>query len=252
MRLTANQPVNGGGGGEIIFLRHPIIISFFLFFKLLALTGLYAETTSGIVASHITYDGKSFKGFNPGQMALLIGYVPQIIIPAFDYSVIDYVVTGCAPQIGTFSRPKQKHYDIAMRSIRDLGIEHLSEKSYKQISGGERQQASIARVLAQSPSYILMDEPTSNLDYGNQVRVLNTIKRLAHDGFGVVFTTHNPDHALLIGGKTAILNRQGVLVSGDSSELVNETILSELYGVSLHVTNLDETGRKVCFAPGLN
>ena len=210
---------------------------------------------AGLLASPsgcVTYNEKAFNWFKPREMAQLIGYVPQIIVPAFDYSVIEYVVTGCAPQIGTFSRPKQKHFDIAKQAICDMGIEHLKEKSYRQISGGERQQASIARVLAQSPAYILMDEPTSNLDYGNQVRVLNTIKRMANNGYGVVFTTHNPDQALLIGGKVAIIDRQGHLAFGDSKEMVNEAVLSDLYGVSLRISNVEDQGRKVCYAPGLN
>jgi iron complex transport system ATP-binding protein len=133
-----------------------------------------------------------------------------------------------------------------------MGIEHLAEKSYKQISGGERQQVSIARVLTQSPAYILMDEPTSHLDYGNQIRILNTIRQLAKSGFGVVFSTHNPDHALLIGGKTAVIDRQGVLRFGDSGELLNERFLSELYGAKLRISGLENSGRNVCFAPELD
>jgi len=200
----------------------------------------------------VVYDGKLFKHLSPRQMARLIGYVPQLIVPAFDYSVLEYVVTGCAPQIGTFQRPSQAHYEAAMQSIREMGIEHLTEKSYRQISGGERQQVSIARVLTQCPAYILMDEPTSHLDYGNQLRVLKTIRRLSENGFGVVFTTHNPDQALLIGGKTAVIDRYGCLTWGNSGELINEKFLSELYGIRLCISNLESTDRKVCFAPGLN
>jgi iron complex transport system ATP-binding protein len=203
-------------------------------------------------ADTVVYDGKLSNQLSLRQMAYLVGYVPQTIVPAFDYSVIDYVVTGCAPRIGTFQRPDTAHYEAALRSIREMGIEHLTEKSYKQISGGERQQVSIARVLTQSPAYILMDEPTSHLDFGNQVRVLNTIRQLAKSGYGVVFSTHNPDHALLVGGKTAVIDRQGVLRFGDSGELLNETFLSELYGARLRISGLENSGRNVCFAPDLN
>jgi len=199
----------------------------------------------------VVYDGSMYSQLSPQKMARLVGYVPQFIIPAFDYSVLEYVVTGCAPQIGTFQRPNPTHYAKAMASIREMGIEHLVNKSYKQISGGERQQVSIARVLTQCPAYILMDEPTSHLDYGNQVRVLNTIKRMANDDFGIVFTTHNPDQALLLGGKTAIIDRNGTLVFGGSDELLCETFLSELYGVRLSISSMTDSGRKVCFAPGL-
>jgi len=199
----------------------------------------------------ITYNGKTFKFYNPREMARLVGYVPQFIVPAFDYSVIDYVVTGCAPQMGTFQRPKKEHYEKAMQSICEMGIEHLADKSYKQLSGGERQQVTIARVLTQSPVFILMDEPTSHLDYGNQVHVLKTIKRLAKNGFGVVFTTHNPDQALLIGGETAIINRKGNLIFGEGQKMLNDTFLSELYETRLRIADFDVRGRKVCFAPAL-
>ena len=201
----------------------------------------------------VLYDGKFSKQLDARRMAQLIGYVPQIIVPAFDYSVIDYVVTGCAPQMGTFQRPSAVHYERAMKAICDMGIEHLAEKSYRQISGGERQQVSIARVLTQSPAYILMDEPTAHLDYGNQVRVLKTIKRLAKKGFGVVFTTHNPDQTLLVGGKMAVIDRYGNLTFGDSRELMNEEFLAELYGTRLCISNLENPGRRnVCFVPGFD
>ncbi len=76
-----------------------------------------------------------------------------------------------------------------------------------EISGGERQQATLARVIVQQPKIIMFDEPTNHLDYGNQLRVVHMIKDLAKRGFAVVMTTHMPDHAIMLGGKTAILNR---------------------------------------------
>ncbi|MCL1847643.1 MAG: ABC transporter ATP-binding protein [Coriobacteriia bacterium] len=215
----------------------------------------FLSLVAGLLApsgGSIVYDGKPFKAMSLRKMAQLVGYVPQILMPAFDYSVLDYVVTGCAPQIGSLGRPRQKHYDTALEAIQLLGIEHLTEKSYRQISGGERQQVSIARVLAQSPTYILMDEPTSHLDYGNQIRVLKTIKQLKEKGFGVVFTTHNPDQALLIEGKTAIIDRQGNLVFGDSSEMIDEEYLSELFGTQMRIARIEKKGRKVCYAASLN
>jgi len=212
-----------------------------------AAAGLLTPSSGSIV-----FDGKTPAQLGARRMARLVGYVPQSAATAFDYRVIDYVVTGCAPQIGTFQRPGPTHMETAMGAIRDMGIEHLAEKSYKRLSGGERQQVSIARALAQRPAYILMDEPTSHLDYGNQIHVLKTIRRLAESGFGVVFTTHNPDQALLIGGKAAVLDRSGRLVCGDSRALMDEASLSELYGVELRITSLAGTGRRVCFAPGLD
>lgn len=199
----------------------------------------------------VLYDGVNLNQLTPQQRARLVGYVPQSAVTTFDYRVLDYVVTGCAPQIGAFQRPGPEHYALAKRAIEDMGIAHLAEKSYMRISGGERQQVSIARVLAQRPAYILMDEPTSHLDYGNQILVLNTIRRLAGAGFGVVFTTHNPDQALLLGGQAAILDRAGHLTHGESSALITEATLSTLYNIPLKIRTPDPQGRQVCYAPAL-
>lgn len=214
----------------------------------------FLNTVAGLLGkSHgeIYYDNKKQNALGARKLALLLGYVPQTIESTFDFSVLEYVVTGCAPRIGTFARPQQKHYDTALEALEQMGILHLAEQSYRQISGGERQQVSIARVLSQKPSYIMMDEPTSHLDYGNQIRVLKLIRQLKDKGYGVVFTTHNPDHALLLGGKVAVLNKQGSMLVGQANEIINDEYLSKLYGTTLHVESLGENKRKICYSPEL-
>ncbi len=197
----------------------------------------------------IFIDDKNIKKIPPREVAKVIGYVPQIIVPSFDFSVLEYVVTGCAPHMGTLSRPKQEHYDIAMEAIKRMGIEKLTNRSYSQISGGERQQVSIARALAQRPAFILMDEPTAHLDYGNQIKVLKTVRSLKEEGYGVILTTHNPDHALLLQDQVAILDRDGVLSTGLSTDVLNEQDLTRLYGTELKLYYDERLHREVCAAP---
>lgn len=202
-------------------------------------------------SGELLYDGEPYEKLSPREFALRVGYVPQVIIPAFDYSVLDYVVTGCAPRIGMFERPKPEDYEVAMRAIREMGIEHLAEKSYKQVSGGERQQVTIARVIAQQPAFILMDEPTAHLDFGNQMHVLEMIRRLGDEGFAVVFTTHNPDHVMLLGGRVAVLDRTGRLTSGESDEMLTEQALSDLYRIDIRLARPENVSRDICFVPEL-
>lgn len=197
----------------------------------------------------ILIDGKDIRKIHPREVAKVIGYVPQIIVPSFDFSVLEYVVTGCAPHMGTLSRPKQEHYDIAMEEIRRMGIEKLWNRSYSQISGGERQQVSIARALAQRPAFILMDEPTAHLDYGNQIKVLKTVRSLKEEGYGVILTTHNPDHALLLQDQVAILDQAGILRTGLSTDILKEQDLSALYGTELCLFYEERLKREVCAAP---
>ncbi len=212
------------------------------------------NTIAGLLkqsAGEILYNGKKEKEISTRELALLLGYVPQTIESTFDFSVLEYVVTGCAPKIGTFARPSKEHYDTALEAIEQMGITHLANQSYRQISGGERQQVSIARVLAQKPAFILMDEPTSHLDYGNQIRVLKLIQELKEQGFGVMFTTHNPDHALLLGGKVAVINKEGGMKTGEIKDIITEEFLSELYQTTLKVGQLENGGRGICYVPSL-
>ena len=122
----------------------------------------------------------------------------------------------------------------------------LADKAYTQISGGERQQALIGRAIAQQPEIIMFDEPANHLVYGNQLRMVHKIKNLSKKDYTVIMTTHMPDHAMMIGGKTAILGRDGTLKVGKTEEIITEKKLEELYQVKTRIVYIPEVGRKVC------
>lgn len=199
----------------------------------------------------ICIDGKSYQKMSHREIACAIGFVPQHIVPTFNFSVIEYVVTGCAPHMGLFQKPKEKEYQQAWNAIKKMKIEHIAQESILKISGGERQQAAITRVITQKPSIILLDEPTSHLDYGNQMKVLRILKYLVREGYGVVMTTHNPDHALLLDDQVAVLHENGNLLVGLSREILNERLLSTLYGTTLRLFEVKELGRKICLPQGI-
>ena len=185
------------------------------------------------------------------DIARTVGYVPQTHVPSFDYTVAQFVLMGRAPNIGTFQKPKEEDKEIAMEAIKSLSLEHLADRPYTDISGGERQLATIARALAQQPSVILFDEPTAHLDYGNQYRILRLICSLAARGYSIVFTTHNPDHALLVGGRTAVIDKRGVLVSGTCSEIITEERLKDIYQADLRLLYIEEIKRRACLTLNL-
>ena len=180
------------------------------------------------------------------KAAQLIGYVPQNHAPVYDYSVRDFIVMGRAPHLGMLEKPSGKDYAIVDEVIQELGIEKLADKAYTQISGGERQEAMIGRAIAQQPEIIMFDEPTNHLDYGNQLRMVHKIKNLSKKDYTVIMTTHMPDHAMMIGGKTAILGRDGTLKVGKTEEIITEKKLEELYQVKTRIVYIPEVGRKVC------
>lgn len=199
----------------------------------------------------IIINNKSSNKLSGREISQNLGYVPQIITATFDYTVLDYVVCGCAPHLKLFKRPGKEEYNKAWESLEQMKIEHLADKSYAQISGGEQQQVCIARVLTQKPNFILLDEPTSHLDFGNQVSVLKIIKELARQNFGIIMTSHNPDHALMMQGKTLMMKNCGNYKYGNTDEIVNEYTLRDLYGIDLYLEKSKNANRKTCIAPSI-
>lgn len=197
-------------------------------------------------AGKILLNGQDMSRMAMRDVARVIGYVPQINNPTIAYSVLEFVVMGRTPYIGTFSRPGKEDYRIAMDAMERLQIDHLKDKLYTELSGGERQQVCIARAIAQQPQIILLDEPTAHLDYGNQYKAVATVKKLAEEGYAIMMTTHTPDHAIILGDKVAVLDREGSLKVGQASEMMNGQVLSALYGMQIKTIYNEEVGRNIC------
>lgn len=191
---------------------------------------------------------KPIQEYSIREVATIMGYVPQISSQTFSLTVRDYVVMGRAPYMGVLNTPGDAEYQKADEAMAKMNIQHLADKIYDQMSGGERQQAQIARVLAQEPEIILMDEPTNHLDYGNQLKIIEIIAQLSHDGMAVIMTSHIPDHAILLNGLVGLLDQQGHFVSGACNNVISETVLSELYGTEIHLVHIDVLNRTVCVA----
>ena len=162
------------------------------------------------LAGTIMLDGQDIASWSSRMLAQKIGYVPQNHTPPFAYPVLDVVTIGRLSRISPVASPSAHDVDVAMASLERLGVAHLADKLYTQISGGERQMVLIARALAQEPEMLVMDEPTASLDYGNQVKVLRQISRLAREGMSIIMTTHFPDHAFLCASKVGLITRDWV------------------------------------------
>lgn len=194
----------------------------------------------------ICIDGTELMQMGVTRTAKHIGYVPQNHYPVYDFTVLEFVVMGRAPYIGTFASPGKEDYTKAEEALKLVGANHLANQLYTKISGGERQMAMIARAITQEPDFIFLDEPTAHLDFGNQMKTIRMIQELVHQGYGIVMTTHNPDQVFYTKGKAALLQKNGTLLFGDAEKIMTQETLSELYGEPVSVFYSKTMGRQVC------
>lgn len=229
-----NNVVNGismnVSSGEILCLLGPNGVGKTTFFK--TILGFLK-----LKGGEILIDEKNIHSCSRKQLAKIIGYVPQSHTPPFPFKVFDVVLMGRTAHLSMFSSPSKEDRKIVERALEDLKIDYLRDKIYTEISGGERQMVLIARALAQDPKILIMDEPTSNLDFGNQIRVLEQINKLSERGLAIIMTSHYPNHAFLCSTKVAFMQKNNVFTVGSVDEVVTEDNLKEAYGINVKIIN---------------
>lgn len=229
--------------GEIVCLIGPNGIGKTTLFK--TILGLLKP-----LGGRILIGGRDCREYTSKEFARTVAYVPQEHIPPFPYLVGDVVVMGCNPNMHEFSSPGKAEYELAYEKLALMGIEHLAERDYTEVSGGERQLVMIARALAQNTNLLVMDEPTSHLDYGNEARVLNQVMKLSSLGYTIVMTTHVPGHAYLYADKVLAAGKMGCFAVGPPEEILTEETLRSLYGIDIQIADIilrrDQRHVKIC------
>ena len=124
-------------------------------------------------------------------------------------------------------------------------MEELAEEDYSHLSGGQRQMVMIARAMMQQARILVLDEPTAGLDYGNQVRVLKLVRRLADQGMAIIMATHHPDHVFALGDRVALFFDGGLAVQGIPAEVMTQERLQALYQTDLKLLD-SQAGHFLC------
>ena len=184
----------------------------------------------------ILSDGESLKHMPRREMARRIAYIPQINRPTFGYTVLDTVLMGTTRQVSMFSQPGREQIAAARKALERVGAAHLTERDVSFLSGGEQQLVLVARAIAQQAEILIMDEPTSALDFGNQLRILQLVKELAGEGYGVLLSTHNPQHALSFATRILALSDGKVAALGNADEVLTPALVKQLYHVDVTFT----------------
>jgi iron complex transport system ATP-binding protein len=200
-------------------------------------------------SGRVCLDGSDLASWSRRRLAQAMAYVPQAHTPPFAFTVRDVITMGRTSRLEWYASPGHRDEEAAEAAIHALKIPHLANARYTELSGGERQLVLIARALAQEPKILVMDEPASSLDFGNQFRMLSQVRHLATRGLTLLMTTHSPNHAFQCASRVLILEDGRLLAEGRPDDTLTEANLQRAYGVPLRVMALDENQKTCVPAP---
>ena len=181
----------------------------------------------------IRIDNKLINSFTSTELAKIFAYVSQDKEYTLGFSVEEVIEMGRYPYLGTFSLITKNDQMIIDKTIEILGLESLRKCNTEDLSSGEKQKVRIARALVQEPNYILLDEPTSNLDLSNKILLLNILDDITDLGVRLLITSHDLEFIKQATDQSYMINRGEILVSGPSEEVIVRDNIKKLYGLSV-------------------
>ena len=197
-------------------------------------------------AGQMDFNGKDLLKMNRRERAEQIAYVPQDI-QFGDLTVFDTVLLGRLPYFGL--KASKEDEEIALKTLKEMGLEELAMRNTAELSGGERQKVAIARALAQEPKLLVFDEPTGNLDIANEQLILKEILRVTKEkGIGVLTSLHDLNEALSIGDVFFFIKDGKIRYFGDSS-IVTEQIIKDTFDADVSI--IEYKGKKLIVNGGL-
>ena len=196
-------------------------------------------------SSSILIDGRPVAEMSLRERATYMAYIPQITRSVFPYSVRTSILMGCSNRLGLFRNPGPAEEQRVEQVIGLLNLQDIANRNMETISGGERQLVLIARALMQDARLLILDEPTSFLDYSNQLLVLEKVENLVRRGYSCIYSTHNPDLALMHSTRAIVMNDGQIVFDQKPSALLGNDVLSRVYGRHIDVVQT-ENGGMVC------
>ncbi len=178
-----------------------------------------------------TIDDQYIRSLEGQKLLRRIAYVPQSRGAVSSLTAADMILLGCTSHLNTFSIPTEDDREHVKQIAEQLHIAYLLDKRCNQISGGELQMVLIARALAAEPELMILDEPESNLDFKNQLIVLDTLYDLAAKDICCLFNTHYPEHALAYANKTLLLEKDGNSLFGETASILTRENIAKIFGV---------------------
>ncbi len=184
--------------------------------------------------------GQEIARLSREEIAGLIAVVPQELNVVFSFTVLQIVLMAGNSRFGFSGIPKKNDYLNAFEVLEDLGIEHLAERRYNELSGGEKQMVLIARALFQKSGILLLDEPTSHLDFKRQYTIMELIKKITKEkNLTTLITLHDPNTAGRYCNRLIMLKNGGIVYQGLRDKIFHTQSLESMYDMRVTIENTD-------------
>lgn len=195
----------------------------------------------------ITLDGQTLSKLPPRQRAKKLAVVGQENEVPFDFTVQQIVAMGRTPHKRLFDPDTQQDHKIVHHALEHMGMEHMAQRSYLHLSGGEKQRVLLARAIAQESDFFILDEPTNHLDVSFQMQIFDFIRRLR---VTVLSAIHDLNMAALYCDRLYVMKQGKIILSGTPEQVLTAQNIYEVYGVNCTVQTHPITGRvNIAFLP---
>ncbi len=199
----------------------------------------------------VMVNGAPIHGMPRREVARLMAVVPQQMSLVFSFTALQMVVMGRSARLGALQLPSARDRAEARASMDELGIGGLAERPFNELSGGERQLVLLARALFQEAPILLLDEPTSHLDFRNQYLIMDVVHEMTHaKGVATIVTLHDPNLAARYCTHLVVLKEGRLHRKGRREEVFEEKTLSEVYGMGIEVHRVPGAPPVVMPGPG--
>ena len=181
--------------------------------------------------------GAPLRDYSPRRLARHIAYVPQDHQPAFPFLVQEMVEMGRTPHRSGWTGMTSPNDLLVVKHVMErVGVSHLSDRMYSQLSAGQRQLTLVARALAQEAALVFLDEPTSALDFSNQLKVWDSLRQVADEGVGMVVCSHDPNHVLWFCDDVIVMRDGAIIAHGPVEKTITRELLEDVYRRNIGTT----------------
>ena len=190
----------------------------------------------------VSLQGVDLQSLSARKVAEILALVPQIAPYTQGFTAFELVLMGRYPRLGRFQVEGKADDRIARDAMRLTETEQFATRTLDTLSGGERQRVFLARAVAQQPSVLLLDEPTSNLDILHQLKILTLVRELVDDGLTAIAAIHDLNLAARYCDRLVLLTNGSVLTDGSPQEVLSPETVELAFGVKSAVYRDPVTG----------